>query len=201
MLRRALGILLATLGVFTVAGLARATITEAMDLRALVRDSDHVVLATVISTEARYDHLDRIVTDATLRVDERMWGPAREGSTVVVRRLGGVLGDVGLRVEGEATFEPGERVILFARTLRSEGVLRPVGMSQGVLPVRTGSTSTGGGAAGGEVVMPGGDGLALVRRGEDGRLASAPGAISEPTPLDALLARIRDLVAEIHGSR
>lgn len=177
----------------TLVTVARATTTEALDLRDLVRESDHVVVATVIDRVARYDHLDRIVTDFTLRVDERMWGSSTEGRTIVVRRLGGVLGDVGLRIEGEATFEIGERVILFARELRSEGVLRPVGMSQGVMPLRQ--------IEGQDVVMPGGDGLALVQRGSDGQLRPAPGALTQPEPLDAMLARIRDLIAEIHVGR
>lgn len=176
-----------------IVGVASATTIEALDMRSLVRESDHVVLATVIATEARYDHLDRIVTDATLRVDERMWGPAREGQTIVVRRLGGVIGDLGLRVEGEASYEPGERVILFATMNRSAGVLRPVGMSQGVMHVRH--------VEGAEAVMPGGDGLSLVQRGSDGQLRPAPGALAQPAPLDALLSQVRDLVAEVHGAR
>ncbi|AKF03750.1 hypothetical protein DB32_000899 [Sandaracinus amylolyticus] len=174
------------------AGVAHATSTEAMDLRALVHDADHVVVGTVVSQDARYDHLDRIVTDVTIRVDERMHGAAREGTTIVVRRLGGVIGDVGLRIEGEPSFVEGERVVLFARLVAADHVLRPIGMSQGVLPISRES--------GIEMVMPGGEGLALVQRGSDGRLRAAPGALMAPEPVDALLARVRDLVAEIHGA-
>jgi hypothetical protein len=185
---------IALVAVLGTAAPASATLIETMDLRALVRAADHIVLATVERTEARYDALDRIVTDATLRVEECLHGPASRGSTIVVRRLGGVLGDVGLRVEGEPSFEPGERIVLFARVSSGEGVLRPVGMSQGVLPVRHSGS-------GGETVLPGGEGLLLVRRGADGRLQPAPGALTGPESLDALLERIRALVAEIHGAR
>ena len=188
------GWLLAAACVLGATPVAHATSVEAMDLGALVRAADHVVVGTVVSTEARYDHLDRIVTDATVRVDERMHGAAPEGSTVIVRRLGGVVGDVGLRIEGEPTFLPGERVLLFARTIASERLLRPIGMSQGVMPIQRD-------AAGAEVVMPGGEGLSLVQRGDDGRLRAAPGALLSPEPADALLARVRDLVAEVHGGR
>lgn len=189
-----IGWLLAAACVLGTASVAHATSVEAMDLRALVGASDHVVVGTVVSVESRYDHLDRIVTDATVRVDERMLGAAPEGSTVLVRRLGGVLGDVGLRIEGEPSFLPGERVLLFARTIASERLLRPVGMSQGVLPIQRDE-------AGAEMVMPGGEGLSLVQRGGDGRLRAAPGALLSPEPVDALLARVRDLVAEIHVGR
>lgn len=193
-MRRRAVFALSLIAPLTIAALARATTIEALDMRALVRESDHVVLATVVDSVARYDHLDRIVTDATLRVDERIWGSSTEGRTLVVRRIGGVLGDVGLRIEGEATFAIGEQVVLFATEHRGEQVLRPVGMSQGVLRVRR--------IEGADTVMPGGDGLALVQRGSDGQLRPAPGALTQPTPLDALLAEIRDLVAELHdGSR
>jgi hypothetical protein len=175
------------------ASLAHATLIEALDMRTLVADSDHIVLGTIIRTEAHYDHLDRIVTDATLRIEESMWGGAAENETVVVRSLGGGIGDVGMRIEGEPNFETGARVMLFAREIRSEGVLRPVGMSQGVLPVQRLSS--------GPTVMPGGDGLSLVQRGNDGQLRPAPGALLEPTSLDAVLEQVRGLVAEIHHAR
>jgi hypothetical protein len=185
--------LFAVLALSLPAAVAHATLIEALDLRELVRGSDHVVVATVVRSEARYDHLDRIVTDTTLRVDERMYGPAAAGSTVVVRSLGGALGEVGLHVEGEPTFSPGERIVLFGRMHAQDRVLRAVGMSQGVLPMRR--------EGGAEVVMPGGGGLALVQRGSDGRLRPAPGALIAPESADEVLARIRDLVLEIHGAR
>lgn len=192
--RSSLPWILAALVLALPAAVAHATSVEAMDLRALVREADHVVVGTVVSTQASYDHLDRIVTDATIRVDERMHGASPEGTTIVVRRLGGVIGDVGLRIEGEPTFVPGERMVLFARTIPSERLLRPIGMSQGVLPI----ARVGGGS---EMVMPGGEGLALVQRGDDGRMHAAPGALIRPEPVDELLSRVRDLVAEIHGAR
>ncbi|WP_236516113.1 hypothetical protein [Sandaracinus amylolyticus] len=190
--QRPLAMVIALVASLLSASVAHATSTEAMDLRALVRGADHVVVGTVVSQEAHYDHLDRIVTDVTIRVDERMHGAAGEGTTVVVRRLGGVIGDVGLRIEGEPSFVEGERVVLFARMVAADRVLRPIGMSQGVLPI-----ARDGGV---ELVMPGGEGLALVQRGSDGRLREAPGALMTPEPVDALLARVRDLVAEIHGA-
>jgi hypothetical protein len=183
----------AVLAAVGMASNASATLIEAMDLRALVRASDHVVLATVVGTHAHFDQLGRIVTDATLRVEASMHGPAAVGSTIVVRRLGGVIGDVGLRVEGEPTFEIGERIVLFARTVPGESFVRPVGMSQGVLRVQR--------VAGTEMAMPGGEGLALVERGPDGRLRPVSGALARPESLDALLERIRTVVAEIHGTR
>lgn len=170
---------------------ARASIVQAMSMQEMVADADHVVLATVVDQEARRDALGRIVTDYTLRVSESLRGGTPEGGTLVVRRLGGVLGDLGMQIEGEAHFELGEEIILFARDV--SGVMRPVGMSQGVLPVRR--------EAGGDLAMPGGAGATLVRRGPDGALVPGTPALSAPMALDELLAQLRDLIASTPRSR
>lgn len=163
---------------------ARATIVEALDMAELVQASDHAALVEVVALEPRYDDLDRIVTDVTVRVLEPLVGPSRPGDLLVVRRLGGVLGGVGLRIEGEPSFTPGERAVVFLRDV--SGVLRPVGMSQGVLPVVV--------EDGGEVVMPGGAGLSLVRPGS-AALEHAAGALAAPTSIDEVLATVRELGA------
>jgi hypothetical protein len=165
---------------------AAASVTTALDLRELVTEAEHVVLATVVSQRSSYDARRRIVTDVTLRVEDAMKGGRAAGATLVVRRLGGAIGDLGMRVEGEASFADGERVVLFGATIG--GHLRPVGLSQGVLPVRTDT-------AGRELVFPGGGGLALVREVR-GRLVPAPAALLEPRPLSDVIDEIRVVVAE-----
>ncbi|GAB4215249.1 MAG: hypothetical protein OHK0013_40660 [Sandaracinaceae bacterium] len=174
---------------------AQASIVDAMSLAELVREADVIIVARVDGQRARWDHQGRIVTDVTLRVTESLHGGLARGAVVVARRLGGELGDLGLRVEGEARYVDGESVLLFARRLTTPAgvVLRPVGMSQGVLPI----DDTGGV----EVVMPGGAGLELVTRSPDGRLGPGSPALAGPEPADALLDRVRALVAELHGSR
>lgn len=174
---------------------AEASVVEALTLRQLVRESDHVVVARVESQRAHYDELGRIVTDVTIRVEEAMHGGAARSATLVVRRLGGVVGDVGLRVEGEASFVDGERLVLFARVLRVPGgtVLRPVGMSQGVLPIDASS--------GVEMIQPGGAGLELVVPRGDGSLQPSPPAFTTAQPADQALDAIRELCQEVHGGR
>ncbi len=169
---------------------AEASIVEAMSLAELVSASDEIAVVRVEDQRARYDAAGRIVTDVALRVEERLLGRLMPGARASVLRLGGVVGDRGLRVEGEAIYETGERVLLFARRVAtSEGeVLRPVGMSQGVLPIR--------GEGGVEVVLPGGGGLELVRPDGTGQLAPAPGAIPTIRPRDEVLDEVRALVEE-----
>lgn len=170
---------------FALAPRAHATIIEAVPLEELVSRADHVVIATVVATEAHYDERGRIVTDVRIRVDSTMKGPARTGSELIVRRIGGVVGDIGMRVEGEPQLDTGDLRLLF---LRDRGLYcRPVGMSQGALPIRAENGQTW--------VESGTTGLALVRR-EGVQLVPATAAVTEPVPLEAILERIRALVPQ-----
>jgi hypothetical protein len=173
----------------------RASIVDAMSLADLTREAEVIVVARVEGQRARWDHQGRIVTDVTLRVTESLHGTLARGAVVIAQRLGGEIGDLGLRVEGEAQYVQGERIVLFARRLTTPSgvVLRPVGMSQGVLPIDD--------AGGVELVMPGGAGLELVERTPEGRLAPGAAALAAPEPADVLLDRVRALVAELHGVR
>jgi hypothetical protein len=171
--------------------IALATQVEAMSLRDLVTSADHIVVATVIAQDAHYDDLDRIVTDSTVRVEDTLYGVRSE--TLVVRHIGGAVGDLGLTVAGEQGYPEGARMLLFLRTFDSGDagiVMRPVGMSQGEMPILSGDA--------GEVVMPGGAGVSVVTRAPNGQLVPAPAAITAPMGRDELLAQVRDLVAEVH---
>lgn len=181
--------LAALVGALAIATAASATVSEALSLRELVQQSEHVVLATAIEQRARRDSDGRIVTEHTVRVDEVMRGPGRAGQTLVMTSLGGVLGDLGMRVEGEPHLEVGSRYVLFLR--RMGGVLRPVGMSQGVLPVREGTEP---------VVLPGGAGLSLVQQVRGGRLAPAPAALLHPEPYVELRDRVGRIVEDERGT-
>lgn len=179
MARRSAGLTLAML-LALVASPAQATLSEALSLNELVRQSEQVLLVTCVAEETLRDDRDRIVTDYAIRVDEVSRGDARPGQTLTMRRLGGELGDLGMRIEGEPRLVPGERYVVFLRAVG--GVLRPVGMSQGVLPV------TDEGAA--LMVHPGGAGLALVVRDATGRLVPAPAALQQDEPWESLRERL-----------
>jgi hypothetical protein len=167
---------------------AEATLSEALSMRELVDRAGHVVLATAVHAQARRDARNRIVTDFTLRVEETMKGGAAPGSTLVMTRLGGAIGDIGMRVEGEPHLELGARYVLFLSRASDGRTLRPVGMSQGVLPVRE--------EGGRQVVEPGGGGLSLVQRVQGGRLVTAPPALLHPERYEQLRDRVQALVLE-----
>jgi hypothetical protein len=161
----------------------RASVVEVLGLAELTVAARDVVLVDVIDLHARWDERRRIVTDVRMRVVESMKGDARPGSVLVLVRLGGAIGDLGMRVEGEASFAAGMRALVFA--VRAEdGHLRALGLAQGVMPVvRRGAPG------GDDLVLPGGAGLSLVRR--DGpHLRPMPPAVPVARPLAAVRADI-----------
>lgn len=164
---------------------ARASIVQALDLDALVAESEDVVLARVIKQFSHYDERGRIVTDYTMQVEETEKGPSVPGAALTVRRLGGIVGNRGLRIAGEPSFKPGELVLLFGRR-DGETYVRPVGMAQGAMRVfeqdgeRWARSDT--------------QGMSLVKHGDPSQ-KSVPAA-PEPRKLDDLLRDVRQLVQQ-----
>ncbi len=188
-----------TLAVITVVGLVLVTLAPhvraatllALDLGALVKQADYIVLANAQAESSRYRTQDRlIVTDVQLKVVEALKGDARPGGTLVATRLGGAVGSIGLSVPGEASFALGNSAIVFLRKATQAKELYVVGMSQGVLPIDGEGPSAR--------VLPGGAGATLMQKGDDGKLSAAPDAMLTAQPLKDVLARIAQLVAEAH---
>lgn len=174
--------------------IASASVSVALSLEELVASSDEVVLGTVTGQQARYDKRRRIVTDVTLRVDDTMKGNRAKGAEIIVTRFGGEIGDLGMRVEGEPNFTTGEQTIVFAKRLSAASIpqralprFRAVGMSQGVLRIESN--------AGRQLVMPNGNGLALMRRTPRGQLAAASAAVTAPRELTEIVSEIRQIAA------
>ena len=177
---------LAALGLALAVALpASASVMVALDLPTLVQRASHAVVVRVEAQHARWDSSGRIVTDVSLRVEESLKGGARPGELLVLERFGGEVGEVGMRIEGEPLFEDGALVLLFAAPSQlNPAHLRAVGMAQGVMPMRERAAPSGD-----DLVLPGGDGLALVQGGTSGLAAALP-ALASPRPL----AEVRDAV-------
>jgi hypothetical protein len=173
-------------GLFLQSAIARASLVEALDLATLVADADQVVVGKVVAQTSHYDKRGQIVTDTTLQVEEVLKGDQVPGAAILVRRLGGEVDDIGMRVAGEASFTTGESVLVFGARLKSGEAWRTVGMSQGAVRITE--------RDGVRWAHSAANGVAAVRRAGNGQLKRAQLAVPEPRPLEDLLGEIRSLV-------
>lgn len=155
-----------------------AAVGEGLTLSELTARADEIVVARAVRSESRYEG-GQIVTETELERIETIRGDARAPLRLVAP--GGVVGPVGMRVEGSPRIAVGEEAVVFAR--RSSRGVRAVGMSQGVFPVRR--------RGGRPFVHPSGEGIVLVRRDAQGRLAHVEPPIAAPMALDEFLALVR----------
>ena len=112
---------------------ARATIVRPVTLPELVGMSRHRIVGTPLSASARWETIggsERIVTYHTLRVDYALDGTAPTAGDLVVRTLGGAVGDIGQIVPGEAPLRKGETAALFLEDVKTN-VFAVSAMAQG----------------------------------------------------------------------
>lgn len=132
--RVVLGVAALGLGELCLPKVAGATLMRGLSLEQLARSSELILLGTALEANAHWETLGgrrRIVTDTRVRVDDVDKGaPASE---VMVRTLGGTIGDVAALVFGEATLNLEERAVLFLA--EQGGVQRVTGMAQGHYPL------------------------------------------------------------------
>ena len=89
-----------------------ASVSIALTIDDVARAS--VLVARVVPKEQTSTWEDgRIVTTTRLGVESVLAGAGAAGTEVRVRTLGGIVGDIGQRVEGEARFTPGVPSIVF----------------------------------------------------------------------------------------
>jgi hypothetical protein len=161
---------------------AQAAVLMALDLPALVQQSDLVLVGNARKQSSRYvDKL--IVTDVTLEVVANLKGALKPGELVTVTHLGGAVGEIGLSVPGAASFKLGESAVVFLRRVPN-GDWNVTGMSQGVMPI------SGKGAE--QRVLMGGTDSALMQRNAEGQLVEKPAAA--PRKMSDLLEEIERLV-------
>ena len=169
---------------------ANGSIVQGLELQELVAHADRIVLGRVLFSESFRRPDGQLGTWHRIEVEREIRGHAPDEHEVIVETLGGQIGDIAMRVEGEPSFAVGERVLVFIRDGGPYTAFRPVGMGQGVMRVRT--------EQGVETVSQNREGLMLMRRNEKGRLERSPGALPEKERLDALLLKLRD-IAERHA--
>lgn len=115
---------------------AAASVAVALPLAEMVRLSRHVLIGRPIDAQSRWETVgrrSRIVTYSLVRVEQALEDGAPDGE-VLVRSLGGAVGDVGQIVHGEAMLTLGEPAAVFLSELDA-GVFSVTAMSQGHFPV------------------------------------------------------------------
>jgi hypothetical protein len=113
---------------------AEASVSVLLSLDELVGASTSVLVGTAGERKSQWEEIAggrRIVTYTTVKVDKVITGSP--GSEVVVRTLGGTVGDIGQSVSGEAQLAKGSKAVLFL-TKRGD-VTVVAGMAQGHYPV------------------------------------------------------------------
>lgn len=120
---------------FTLFAAVLTTSAQAQDLNGLAASlgasSPLVVTGRVAAIESRWDpSANAIYTYITVTVAERLKGQLAEPE-VVIKQLGGQVGDIGLRVGEQATYSVGEDVLVFLAVRPRDGTLYPAGFQLG----------------------------------------------------------------------
>lgn len=116
---------------------AFATLLRGLPLRDLVQQSHHVALLTALDSRCVYLEIAgrrAIVTESRLRVDDVVARETPQSSELIVRTLGGQIGNEGELVHGQAEFSPDQSGLAFL-TRGSDESLWVTGMAQGHYPV------------------------------------------------------------------
>ena len=138
-------VVLSGLGAFatmlTLPGAAQASLARAVSLAELVKASSHVLHGLPLEASSHWETLGeqrRIVTYTRVRADETVAGDSPPSAEVMVRTLGGQVGDIGQVVHGEALLRIHEACLLFLHT-NTDPSERVVAMAQGHYPILTDS--------------------------------------------------------------
>ncbi len=131
------GVVALTLCLFVSSTFLFATTLQKLTLEEMTRASNRIVQAKCLSVESRMEE-GRIFTLATFEVGETLAGEEttsradRGTRTVVVRQLGGRVGNLHAVVPGAPVLAPGQEAILFLeRDPNAPEAFMVVGLSQG----------------------------------------------------------------------
>lgn len=127
------------------APMVRATTVLPLNLADLVKHSDAIVIGTVEKVTDGFDERHVPYTEVTLRVSDRLRGPA--GDTLRFRQFGltaprtiGGRTYLGVSPDGWPTWQERERVMVFlGRPGKQTGLRTTVGLGQGKMQLRDGT--------------------------------------------------------------
>jgi hypothetical protein len=135
--RRVLGAMGVGCAALASPGLAFATTARAITLPELVGLSQFALVGTATDAYSRWETMGRsrrIVTYTRVEVTQPIDGRPPPDTSLLVRTLGGRVGDIGQLVHGEARFELGASSVVFI-TPDDDGVFGITAMAQGHYPL------------------------------------------------------------------
>jgi len=118
-------------------GVGWASTARAVSLPQLVGLSQYALVGTPTDSSSRWEQVgssQRIVTYLRIEVSQPIDGRPPPERTLLVRTLGGTVGEIGQLVHGEARLELGTAAVVFL-TPNDEGVLGVTAMAQGHYPL------------------------------------------------------------------
>src|ERR1700690_1306970 len=128
------------LGAATFAGDAHASVSIAVTWEGLLRESTAAAVLTPVESHAVWEN-GRIYSYTRMRIDRVVAGDLATGTGAWVRTMGGVVGEIGQIVEGEAMLADGQPSLLFMRA-GPPGALEVTARAQGQFPVVAANGST-----------------------------------------------------------
>jgi hypothetical protein len=136
-LRGIAGGLAGGVGAAVLPGVAWASTARALSLPQLVGLSQYALVGTPTDASSRWERVgssQRIVTYLQVEVSHPIDGRPPPERSLLVRTLGGTVGDIGQLVHGEARLELGTPAVVFL-TPNDRGVLGVTAMAQGHYPL------------------------------------------------------------------
>lgn len=118
---------------------AHATTARVISLPQLVGITQHTVVGTPVDSHSLWETLgdaQRIVTYVRIDVAQSIDGRPPATRSILVRTLGGRVGDIGQLVHGEARLTLEKPAVLFLQS-SSNGVLSVAAMAQGHFPLKS----------------------------------------------------------------
>lgn len=163
-----------------------ATVVAAHTIETLARDVPLVVRATVGRSEATFnDRYRRIETFTEIQIAEVLKGPSKPGQTILVRELGGAIGDRHMTFAGAAEYREGDEVVLFLNpTIDGSRAYTTWGMAAGKVTLALDGR-------GQKRAMRDLRGLSILSAGERQRALTVVGEQQDLGDASAFLSRVR----------
>jgi hypothetical protein len=119
---------------------AHASVSIAVSWEGLLDQSSAAAVLTALDATAVWEG-GRIYTYTRMRVEQVLAGEMTAGGEAWIRTMGGIVGDIGQQVEGEAVLSPGQASLLFLHP-GPAGTFEVTARAQGQFPVVAGDASS-----------------------------------------------------------